>query len=151
MCSYAHRATRSDSPSYQPARWAYEHILGQVKAHLDLRPVLLVLFDIVQGPEILLGECERLVVCFTLRLRIELGPVLGLVTCECVTLPHEAVLTNSHDVTITHNDLDYMKRHYETEYRPELNAESQGKATLTGTARCPGFSSLSRWLSFQEV
>ncbi|KAK1926729.1 FAD/NAD(P)-binding domain-containing protein [Papiliotrema laurentii] len=33
-----------------------------------------------------------------------------------------------HDVTITHNDLDYMKRHYETEYRPELNAESQGKA-----------------------
>lgn len=31
-------------------------------------------------------------------------------------------------MTITHNDLDYMKRHYETEYRPELNAESQGKA-----------------------
>lgn len=31
------------------------------------------------------------------------------------------------DVTITHNDLDYMKKHYETQYRPELNAKSQGK------------------------
>jgi len=33
----------------------------------------------------------------------------------------------SHDVTITHNDLDYMKKHYETSYRPELNAKSTGK------------------------
>ena len=32
-----------------------------------------------------------------------------------------------HDVTITHNDLDYMKKHYETSYRPELNAKSTGK------------------------
>jgi len=36
-------------------------------------------------------------------------------------------LMNRHDVTVTHNDLDYMKKHYETSYRPELNAKSTGK------------------------
>lgn len=31
------------------------------------------------------------------------------------------------DVTITHSDLSYMQKHYETAYRPELNAQSTGK------------------------
>lgn len=30
-------------------------------------------------------------------------------------------------MTITHPDLSYMQKHYETSYRPELNAESTGK------------------------
>ena len=32
-----------------------------------------------------------------------------------------------YDITVTHNDLEYMQRHYETQYRPELNAKSQGE------------------------
>ncbi|KZS98303.1 FAD/NAD-P-binding domain-containing protein, partial [Sistotremastrum niveocremeum HHB9708] len=30
-----------------------------------------------------------------------------------------------YDVTITHNDLGYMQKHYETEYKPSLHADSQ--------------------------
>ena len=36
-------------------------------------------------------------------------------------------LMSSYDVTVTHNDLEYMQKHYETAYNPELNAKSQGK------------------------
>lgn len=51
-------------------------------------------------------------------------------SCTCELLEFRWVgraYPRRNDVTITHTDLDYMQKHYETTYRPELNAKSTGK------------------------